>query len=136
MKALTAISIFALAVAMGCNQSPDTTRQQAEHATEKAREEGKKAVTELKKDTKEAVDQTKAAAEGVKQGLHTPDKPDRPVDINSASKIRLQSLPGVDEQTADRIIAGRPYSTKESLRAKHVVSAQEYAAIRSKVVAQ
>jgi DNA uptake protein ComE-like DNA-binding protein len=136
MKALITISIFALAVATGCNQSPDQTREQAEHATEKAREEGKTAVAELKKDTKEAVEQTKAAAEGVKQGLHTPDKPDRPVDINSASKIRLQSLPGVDEETADRIIAGRPYPTKESLRRKHVVSAQEYAAIRSKVVVE
>jgi DNA uptake protein ComE-like DNA-binding protein len=136
MKALITISIFALAVAIGCNQSPDQTREQAEHATEKAREEGKVAVTEVKKDVKEASDQTKAAVEGVKQGLHTPDKPGTPVDINSASRIRLQSLPGVDEETADRIIAGRPYSTKESLRTRHIVSAGEYAAIRSKVVAE
>jgi competence protein ComEA len=133
MRMLTTISIFALALAVGCNQSPDKTREQAAQATEKIKEEGKDLAAEVKKDAKEASRQTKAAAEGVKQGWEASDKP---VNVNSASKIRLETLPGVDDATADRIIAGRPYRTKDSLRSKHVLSADQYAAIRNKVVTQ
>ena len=133
MKALITILIFALALATGCNQSPDKTRRDVAQATEKVKEESKDAAVAVKKETKQAVRQTKAVVEGVKEGLQSPAKA---VNVNSASKTRLQTLPGVDEETADRIIAGRPYHSKESLRTKHVLSADQYAAIRSKVVAQ
>ncbi|HJX84516.1 MAG TPA: helix-hairpin-helix domain-containing protein [Candidatus Angelobacter sp.] len=133
MKVLTGISIFVLALATGCNQSPDKTREQAAQATEKVKAEGKAAGIELKKEVNKAAEHTKAAVEGVKQGWQAPDKP---VNVNSASKIRLETLPGVDGDTADRIIAGRPYRTRDSLRSRHVLSADQYAAIRDKVVTQ
>jgi DNA uptake protein ComE-like DNA-binding protein len=84
----------------------------------------------LKKDAKEAAKQTKAIAEGVKQGLQTPDKA---VNVNSASRVQLQTLPGVDEETADRIIKGRPYHTRDEVGTRGVVSPDEFTAIKDRI---
>lgn len=127
----TAVLLIALALGSGCSQQDtEKTKQQAAQATEKVREESKVAAVELKKDAKEAARQTKAAAEGVKQGLETPDKP---VNINSASKVQLQTLPGVDEGIADRIINGRPYHTRDELGTRGVVSPDEFKQIKDKI---
>lgn len=56
------------------------------------------------------------------------------VDINSASKEDLAKLPGVGDATADKIIAGRPYTTKAGL--KKVVGTAEYAKISKWVIAK
>jgi len=37
------------------------------------------------------------------------------ISINSASKSQLMTLPGIGPSYADKIIAGRPYSTIEQL---------------------
>lgn len=123
--------LISLAMALGCSrQDTEKTRQQAAQATEQIKEGSKVAAVEIKKDAKEAAKQTKAAAEGVKQGLQAPDKP---VNINSASKVQLQTLPGVDEETADRIINGRPYHTRDELGTRGVVSPDEFNAIKDKI---
>ena len=127
--AVLAISVF---MAAGCGQQDtEKTRQEAAQATEKIKEESKVAAVELKKDAKEAAKQTKAAAEGVNQGLHTPDQA---VNLNTASKDQLQTLPGLDEEMADRIIAGRPYHTVDEVGTKGVVSPEEFSAIKRKIV--
>src|SRR5689334_7500869 len=92
MKWISALLMLVLLVAGCSTQDTEKTKQQAEKATEKIKEESKSAAVELKKDAKEAAKQTKAAIEGVAQGLRTPDKP---VNVNSASRTRLQTLPGV-----------------------------------------
>lgn len=131
MNLIVIVAICGLLLFAGCSQQDtEKTKQQAAQATAKIKEESKVAAVELKKGAKEAAKQTKAAAEGVKQGLETPDKP---VNVNSASKVQLQTLPGVDEQTADRIIAGRPYHTRDELRAKGVVSPEEFNQIKDKI---
>ena len=89
------------------------------------------AAVELKKDAKQAAVQGKAIAEGVRQGLATPDKP---VNVNSASRTKLQTLPGIDEETAGRIIKGRPYHTTDEVRTKGVVSPEQFNAIKDKIV--
>ncbi len=38
------------------------------------------------------------------------------VDINTASRDQLLTIPGVGEATVNRIIQGRPYSTVDDLR--------------------
>ncbi len=99
---------------MGCNActnsqapSPEQVRQQTAAAT-----------AELK-------DNAKAVAEGIKDGLTRPG-PDKPVDLNTASKAQLTSLPGMDGASADRVIAGRPYSSEHELLEKHILSREEY----------
>ena len=36
------------------------------------------------------------------------------------------SLPGIDDAAADRIIAGRPYSSEHELLERQIVSREEY----------
>ncbi|HEU4415069.1 MAG TPA: helix-hairpin-helix domain-containing protein [Candidatus Angelobacter sp.] len=132
MKLVVTVAFcFSLLVVCGCSsQDTEKTKQQAAAATEKIKEESKVAAVEIKKGTKEAAQQTKAVAEGVKQGLNTPDKA---VNINLASRTKLQTLPGVDEETADRIIAGRPYHTTDELGTRGAVSPEEFNAIKGKI---
>jgi DNA uptake protein ComE-like DNA-binding protein len=131
MKLIGALLILSVVVAGCSQQDTEKTKQEAAQATEKIKEESKTAAVELKKDAKEVARQTKAIADGVKEGLETPDKP---VNVNSASKNKLQTLPGVDEPTAERIIARRPYHTRNQIVAKGAVSPEEFKEIKDKVV--
>ena len=58
------------------------------------------------------------------------------VDINSASKEDLMKLPGMTDETAEKIIAGRPYKSKTELSKKNILTKAEYAKVRSHVVAK
>jgi hypothetical protein len=93
-----------------CNAKPESPEQ--------VREKTAQATAELK-------DNAKAVAEGVRDGLTRPSV-DKPLDLNSASKSQLMGLPGIDTAAADRIIAGRPYSSEHELLEKHIVSRDEY----------
>jgi DNA uptake protein ComE-like DNA-binding protein len=126
-----ALAVSLLLISACSNQDTEKTKQEAAKATEQIKEGSKVVAVELKKDAKEAAKQSKAIAEGVKQGLATPDKP---VNINAASKTTLQTLPGIDEETAGRIIKGRPYHTTDELGTKGVVSPEQFNAIKDKIV--
>jgi DNA uptake protein ComE-like DNA-binding protein len=56
------------------------------------------------------------------------------LDINAASKKQLIAL-GLDEGTADKIIAGRPYRTKRDLLTRGVVSESTYEDIKGQIIA-
>jgi DNA uptake protein ComE-like DNA-binding protein len=127
----TALAASLVLISACSNQDTEKTKQEAAKATEQIKEGSKVAAVELKKDAKQAAIQGKAIAEGVKQGLATPDKP---VNVNSASKIKLQTLPGIDEETASRIIKGRPYHTTDEVGTKGVVSPDQFSAIKDKIV--
>lgn len=58
------------------------------------------------------------------------------VDINTATAEELMKLPGVDQATADKIIAGRPYNAKGQLETKHVLTRREYSRISSRIYAK
>ena len=58
------------------------------------------------------------------------------VDINSASKAELKTLPGISDDYADKIIAGRPYLSKADLTTRKVIPAGPYQRIRSRVIAK
>jgi len=58
------------------------------------------------------------------------------VDINTASKEDLMKLPGVTDETAQKIIDNRPYKSKVELSKKNVLTKAEYGKVRNHVVAR
>jgi competence protein ComEA len=58
------------------------------------------------------------------------------VDINSATKKELQTLPGITRATADKIIAGRPYLSKAFLVTRKIIPDEVYAKIRGRIIAK
>ncbi len=58
------------------------------------------------------------------------------VDINHASRLDLESLPGVGEVYARRIIEGRPYAEKTQLRSRDIIPAGTYEKIRDYIIAR
>ncbi len=108
---------LSLLVAVGCTpekRSPDAIRQDTAAATAEA--------------TRDA----KAVAQGVVEGL----KEKGPININRATADQLETLPGVDDATARRIIAARPYQEASELHKRHLISKAEYDRIADKVVAR
>lgn len=115
MKLLFALPAVLL-VLTGCTtqqRSPDAIRQETAHATSQA--------------TRDA----KAVVQGVYDGL----KEGGTVNINKAPADKLETLPGIDELRAQRIIDHRPYDTSYDLVKKHVLTKSEYDNIAGKVSA-
>ncbi len=122
--------MLAAAMAAGCSPSQDTdkTRKEAADAAAQIKQGSKVAAVEIKKGAVEAGKQGKAIAEGVKEGWTAESKK---VNVNKASKTQLLTLPGIDEDSAQRIVAGRPYHTKDELSTKGIVSPEEFQKIHS-----
>ncbi len=58
------------------------------------------------------------------------------MDINTASSDQLKTLPGVTDDIAGKIVAGRPYTGKDQLLKQKIVDKDEYAKIRPLIVAK
>lgn len=111
-------AILSLALFAGCNQQQQPTPQEIREKTAKA--------------TQQATRDAKAVAQGIRDGLHG----DKSVDLNSASKDDLTSLPGMTSAEADRVIAGRPYSQPDELATRHIIPKDEYDKIADRVTAK
>jgi len=59
-----------------------------------------------------------------------------PLDINSASADELKTLKGIGEADAKKIVANRPYKTKDDLVQKKVVPKATYDKIKDQIVAK
>lgn len=116
-KAPCLLAFVVLVVSIvACNQqkSPDELREQAAKQT-----------AQLKQDAK-------AVAQGVREGWNR----DAQVNLNTASKEQLMTLPGLNAAEADRIIGGRPYREPIDLTTKYVISKAEYDKIADRVTTQ
>lgn len=58
------------------------------------------------------------------------------VDINSASRRELKTLPGIADAEANRIVAGRPYLSKADLVTTNVIPAGKYLSIKRHIIAK
>jgi len=58
------------------------------------------------------------------------------IDINSASKTQLVSLPGIGEIHAQEIIDGRPYREKLDLVRRNILSQKTYDEISDRIIAR
>ena len=58
------------------------------------------------------------------------------IDINTASKAELTSVPGIGDVYSQKIIDGRPYTRKDQLVSKKIVPQATYDRIKDLIVAK
>lgn len=114
-KRQSAYAILTLAFIAGCNQN---------QTPQELKEKAAKATANAKRDAK-------AVAAGIREGWNG----DKAVNLNTASKDQLLSLPGLTSAEADRVIAGRPYSEPDDLVTRNIVPKNEYNKIANHVTA-
>ena len=59
-----------------------------------------------------------------------------PIDINTASAEELQSLKGIGDVYAKKIIENRPYKGKDDLVSKNVIPEATYNKIKGQIIAK
>lgn len=118
--------------ANGTPESDRQIQQQAQQATENAKKAADKAAAEARVAAANAEREANDVAAGVKAGLHN--GKGGGMDLNSATRADLETLPGVTAVTARRIESNRPYDTPHDLVRKGVVSQAEYDRIAGDVV--
>jgi len=91
---------------------------------EEVKEKTAQATAEIKSDAK-------AVAEGVREGWSR----DKPLNINTASREDLLSLPGVTEREADKVVAGRPYDDPHELVTRGALPESKYDRIADRLKA-
>jgi hypothetical protein len=64
-----------------------------------------------------------------------PAAPVKLIDINSASRAQLKTLPGIGDAEADKIVAGRPYLSKARLVTEAGLPVGIYLSIKNQIVA-
>src|SRR5271157_3177898 len=91
---------------------------------------------DLKEQTAQATAELKREAQAVAAGIREGWSRDKPLDLNTATKDQLLSLPGVTEAEANRVIAGRPYSEPGDVVTRHIMPKTEYDKIADRVTAK
>jgi len=113
---LLVLAVALLVVLSGCQQKENP---------QELREKTAQATAEVKTDAK-------AVADGIREGWNR----NQALDLNSASKEQLVSLPGMTSAEADRVIAGRPYGEPGELVTRRIVAKAEYDKIADRVTAK
>jgi DNA uptake protein ComE-like DNA-binding protein len=91
---------------------------------------------DLKEQTAQATADVKRDAKAVAAGITEGWSRDKQLDLNTATKDQLLSLPGVSAAEADRVIAGRPYSEPGDLVTRRIMPKSEYDKIADRVTAK
>jgi competence protein ComEA len=113
---LAALSMFVGAAAFAQTDSTKAGESKAEEKKETPAQERAEEKTEAKAH--------KAHVAKVKA-------PKMVFDVNTATKEDLTKVPGISDELADKIIAGRPYKSRGELTSKSILTKAEYAKVRS-----
>jgi competence protein ComEA len=113
--------LFVLAIVLLCGLAACTTNQNPQELKEKTA----RATADLKVDAK-------AVAAGVREGWSR----DKPLNVNTATREQLLSLPGVTAAEADGVIAGRPYDDPGQLVTRRILPQSKYDKIADRLAAK
>jgi competence protein ComEA len=91
---------------------------------------------DLKEKTAQATAEVKRDAKAVAAGIREGWSRDRPLDLNTATKEQLLSLPGMTSAQADRVIASRPYNEAGEVVTRRIIPKTEYDKISDRVTAK
>ena len=130
---LAAAAGWGLVVCLSGCVTPPTDRQVQQGAaktTVAVKEGTKQAVVEARAAAADAGHQLRNVASGVKEGLQE-DSPR--IDLNTASQVRLATLPGVSFAKAGAIVDKRPYTSSRQLVSRGLLTSKQYARIASSV---
>lgn len=85
-----------------------------------------------------AADPAKAADKVVKKSASKASAPAKvkTVDINSADRAELKTLPGVGDAEAEKIVNGRPFGSKSQLTTRGILPRDVYETIKQRVIAK
>ena len=83
-----------------------------------------------------ALAQTTKKEKPAKSDAKSEAKKAEPVDINSASADELESVKGIGAAIAKKIIEGRPYTGKDELVSRKIISSSQYDKIKDQIVAR
>jgi DNA uptake protein ComE-like DNA-binding protein len=89
---------------------------------------------DLKEKTAQATAEVKRDAKAVAAGIREGWSRDKPLDLNTATKEQLLSLPGVTAAEADRVIAERPFKEPGEVVTRRIMPKTEYDKIADRVI--
>jgi len=110
------------------------TRDEVARATENAKPKLQEAGRKVGEAARSAAETARATAEGVREGWNRGKA--GTLDLNSANRAELASLPGLSTLDARNIIAGRPYKSAHDLVSRGVLTEEQYRKIEDSVVAR
>ena len=108
--------VFLIATLVGCTQ---------QQSSQDLKEQTAQATADVKRDAK-------AVAAGISEGWSR----DKQLDLNTATRDQLLSLPGVTAEEADRVISGRPYSEAGDVVTRRIMPKTEYDKIADRITAK
>src|SRR6267142_49263 len=113
LRVWRAFAILLLAVLVGCNQPQNSQ--------------------DLKEKTAQATAEAKRDAKAVAQGISEGWSRDKTLDLNTATKDQLLTLPGMTAAEAERVIAGRPYDEPGDLVTRRIMTKAQYDKIADRI---
>ncbi len=136
-QTLLGCGALAVIIAAGCSSRPsnEQIQQQAAQTTQQVKQGAQQAASTARVAAANAEDKINAVAAGVKQGLQN-GPPASTVDLNSASRDQLVTLPGITGARARKIIAGRPFTTPDDLVTRNILTQDQFDRISGRVKVQ